>query len=62
MVKEVQRSTLSVPVNIPKFVDKAHLRGADAIMLDLEDAIPPAEKEKARKFRGQAWDLLFAGI
>lgn len=49
MIKKVQRSMLSVPVNIPRFVDKAHLRGADAIMLDLEDAIPHNEKESARK-------------
>jgi citrate lyase subunit beta / citryl-CoA lyase len=37
-----------VPVNVDKFVDKAHTRGADVIQLDLEDSIPPAEKERAR--------------
>ncbi len=37
-----------MPVNVEKFVDKAHTRGADVIQLDLEDAVPPAEKEKAR--------------
>jgi citrate lyase subunit beta/citryl-CoA lyase len=37
-----------VPVNVEKFIDKAHTRGADVIQLDLEDAVPPAEKEKAR--------------
>jgi citrate lyase subunit beta/citryl-CoA lyase len=36
-------------VNIPRFVEKAYLRGADAIMLDLEDAVPSREKENARK-------------
>jgi citrate lyase subunit beta/citryl-CoA lyase len=45
----VRRSTLILPVNIPKFVEKAYQRGADAILLDLEDAVPPAEKENARK-------------
>jgi citrate lyase subunit beta/citryl-CoA lyase len=30
-------------------VEKAYLRGADAIMLDLEDAVPAKEKENARK-------------
>jgi citrate lyase subunit beta/citryl-CoA lyase len=44
----VWRSLLYVPVNVEKFVDKAHTRGADVIQLDLEDAVPPAEKEKAR--------------
>lgn len=49
MKRMVRRSTLILPVNIPKFVEKAYLRGADAILLDLEDAVPPAEKENARK-------------
>ena len=44
----VWRSLLYVPVNVEKYVDKAHTRGADVIQLDLEDAVPPAEKEKAR--------------
>ncbi len=44
----VRRSTLILPVNIPRFVDKAHLRGADAVMLDLEDAVPMPEKAAAR--------------
>jgi citrate lyase subunit beta/citryl-CoA lyase len=44
----VWRSLLYVPVNVEKFVDKAHTRGADVLQLDLEDAVPPAEKEKAR--------------
>jgi len=44
----VWRSLLYVPVNVEKFVDKAHTRAADVIQLDLEDAVPPAEKEKAR--------------
>ena len=44
----VRRSSLIMPVNVPAFVEKAHLRGADAIVLDLEDSVPPAEKERAR--------------
>jgi citrate lyase subunit beta / citryl-CoA lyase len=44
----VWRSLLYVPVNVEKFVDKAHTRGADVIQLDLEDAVPPAEKAAAR--------------
>ena len=44
----VWRSLLYVPVNVEKFVEKAHTRGADVLQLDLEDAVPPAEKDKAR--------------
>jgi citrate lyase subunit beta/citryl-CoA lyase len=44
----VWRSLLYVPVNVERFVEKAHTRGADVLQLDLEDAVPPAEKEKAR--------------
>src|SRR4030042_3274432 len=49
MNRMIRRSTLILPVNIPRFVEKAYQRGADAILLDLEDAVPPAEKENARK-------------
>ena len=49
MKRMIRRSTLILPVNIPRFVEKAYQRGADAILLDLEDAVPPAEKANARK-------------
>ena len=51
MIKElpVWRSLMYVPVNVEKYVDKAHTRGADVIQLDLEDSVPPAEKANARK-------------
>ena len=42
------RSLLYVPVNVDRFVEKAHLRGADCIQLDLEDAVPVKEKAYAR--------------
>lgn len=42
------RSLLFVPTTAERFVAKAHLRGADVIILDLEDSIPPAEKVAAR--------------
>lgn len=45
----VWRSLLFVPVNVPKFVETAHTRGSDAVILDLEDSVPPAEKANARK-------------
>mgnify|MGYP003345328929 FL=1 len=37
------------PVNVEKYVDRAHTRGADVIQLDLEDSVPMAEKAGARK-------------
>ena len=45
----VWRSLMYVPVNVGKYVDKAHTRGADCIQLDLEDSVPAAEKANARK-------------
>lgn len=42
------RSMLFVPVNVEKFIESAPGRGADAIILDLEDSVPPAEKANAR--------------
>ena len=45
----VRRSKLYIPVNREKFVDKAWIREADCIILDLEDSIAPADKASARK-------------
>jgi citrate lyase subunit beta/citryl-CoA lyase len=44
----VRRSSLIFPVNVQRFIDKAYLRGADCIVMDLEDSVPEAEKEEAR--------------
>ncbi len=44
----VWRSLLYVPVNVEKYVDKAHTRGADCIQVDLEDSVPAREKDRAR--------------
>lgn len=44
----VWRSILYVPGNVPKFIDKAHERGADCVLVDLEDSVPPAQKAEAR--------------
>ena len=49
MQTRIQRSMLILPVNVPRFVEKAYLRGADAIVLDLEDAVPRSEKDNARQ-------------
>lgn len=50
----IRRSTLIVPANVPRFVEKAHQRGADAVMLDLEDAVPDDEKANAREMAREA--------
>lgn len=44
------RSWLFVPANRPDRIAKAFVSGADAVIMDLEDACPPAEKESARAF------------
>jgi citrate lyase subunit beta/citryl-CoA lyase len=44
-----RRSSLILPVNVPRFVEKAYARGADAIVLDLEDSVPTQEKASARR-------------
>jgi citrate lyase subunit beta/citryl-CoA lyase len=48
-VPPVWRSILYVPGNVPKFIDKAHERGADCVLVDLEDSVTLAEKPKARE-------------
>jgi citrate lyase subunit beta/citryl-CoA lyase len=42
------RSALFVPLADERFLAKAHERGADALLLDLEDSVPPALKLAAR--------------
>ena len=44
----VWRSILYVPGNVPRFIDKAHERGADCVLVDLEDSVTMAEKPAAR--------------
>lgn len=44
----MMRSLLYVPAHSERFLAKAHERGADAIILDLEDAVPPEAKDAAR--------------
>jgi citrate lyase subunit beta/citryl-CoA lyase len=52
------RSLLFVPVTVRKFVDGAASRGADAIILDLEDSIAASEKERARQLLQEAADIV----
>ncbi|WP_062117884.1 HpcH/HpaI aldolase/citrate lyase family protein [Aureimonas sp. AU40] len=42
------RSLLYVPGTSERFIAKAHERGADAIVVDLEDAVTPERKVEAR--------------
>lgn len=42
-------SLLYVPGNAPRFLEKAGQRGADAIIVDLEDAVPENAKTEARE-------------
>jgi len=47
-IPPVWRSLLYVPANNQRFIDKAHLRNADALILDLEDSVPASERDVAR--------------
>lgn len=65
----VMRSILYIPGNNPKMVEKGPSFPADIITLDLEDSVPPAEKEAARKivaenlkYTGQNGSLVFVRI
>jgi citrate lyase subunit beta/citryl-CoA lyase len=44
----IWRSMLFVPAHVERFVARAHTRGADACVLDLEDSVPLAHKAIAR--------------
>ncbi len=50
----VWRSMLFVPVTVAKYVDRAAERGADALILDLEDSVPLAEKPRGRALLQEA--------
>ena len=48
-MSDLYRSLLFVPGNRERMLAKATSSGADAIVVDLEDAVPAAEKRDARK-------------
>jgi len=52
------RSILFVPGNRPERFEKALRSGADAVVLDLEDAVPLSEKLAAREAIAKAWPAL----
>jgi citrate lyase subunit beta / citryl-CoA lyase len=53
------RTWLFVPGNQPRMLAKAPTVGADALLLDLEDSVPLAEKPRARGLVGEAISTLF---
>lgn len=55
------RSLLYVPANVPRFVEKAQERGADALILDLEDSVPADQKDAARTALRDRWESLRVG-
>ena len=55
------RSLLYVPAHIPRFIDKAHIRGANAIILDLEDSVPAAGRDRARALVAESADKVSQG-
>lgn len=54
------RSFLFVPATRPERFAKALASGADAVIIDLEDAVAPGEKVQARQGLAQAWPGLAA--
>jgi citrate lyase subunit beta/citryl-CoA lyase len=57
-----RRSRLYIPGNQPKLMISAGLYGADGIILDLEDSVPPAEKDAARILVRNALAALDFGV
>jgi citrate lyase subunit beta/citryl-CoA lyase len=57
----VWRSMLFVPVTARRFVDGAARRGADAIILDLEDSVAASEKASARTLVAEAAGIVSRG-
>ncbi len=52
------RTLLFVPGNQERRLEKARLIPADALILDLEDSVPPSEKDAARKMVAASIDEL----
>jgi len=61
--KLLLRTMLFVPANNRKHIEKAVTSGADALILDFEDAVPPNQKAEARDIlRGYIEDGAFHGV
>ncbi|MGW5514383.1 HpcH/HpaI aldolase/citrate lyase family protein [Nocardia africana] len=58
-----RRSVLCVPGGDEPKIRKALASGADQVVIDLEDAVPPADKDRARALLGAiAWDEIVAPL
>jgi len=57
----VRRSTLILPVHQQRFIEGAWRRGADVIMLDLEDSVAPEAKQLARSLVRDAIPIVARG-
>jgi citrate lyase subunit beta/citryl-CoA lyase len=60
--ERLRRSRLYIPGNQPKLMLSAGLYGADGIIFDLEDSVPPAEKDAARLLVRNAMVALDLGV
>lgn len=49
----VMRSVFYVPANNQRFIDKAPTLPCDIVTFDIEDAVPPSQKETARKMTAE---------
>ncbi len=54
----ILRTLLFVPGNQERRIEKARSIAADALILDLEDSVPPSEKDSARKMVAASLDGL----
>lgn len=52
-MNEIMRTSLYIPANNPVFVGKCNKYPADIITFDVEDAVPPQEKAKARQMAAE---------
>lgn len=57
MPPPIPRSYLFVPAHRPDRIAKAFASGAHAVIVDLEDAVPPAEKTSARNAAAAALNM-----
>lgn len=56
MLNPYRRSLLYVPGSSARMLEKAETRACDTVIVDLEDAVAPAEKEEARIRAGRFLD------
>lgn len=60
-MQRLRRSRIYLPGNRPRMIQKGPHLGADAVILDLEDSVPPEEKDAARILVTRAIEALDFG-